>query len=110
MKEFKKGKWDKDNDLYITGTVTHKTPSLGPADLCWDRMYHLAQVYLKKFHPFYSNDSTLFPSLPGYATHGEPFFIMKDGNPMDSKASILHPELKGKMSGECIRKSAVTNF
>ena len=47
IEEFENGKWDEENDLYITGTVQHKTPSLGPASLCWDRTtYELGQVYL----------------------------------------------------------------
>ena len=115
-----RGKWDLESDLYITGTVTNKIPFLGPAGLCWDRTtYQLAQIYLKKFRPFYTNESSLFPCLPGYATRGEPFFITKDGNPMDSNkgsgmlatmATILYPNLKGKMSGKRIRKSAIANF
>ena len=120
MKEFEKGKWYQDSDLYIAGMVTYKTPSLGPAGLCWDRTtYQLAQVYLENFRPFYMNDSALFPALLGLATPGEPFFITKDGNPINSKkvsgrlrtmASILHPDLKGKMSRKPVRKSAVTHF
>ena len=47
MNKFENGKWDQESNLYITGTVTHKTPSLGPAGLWWDRTtYQLAQVYL----------------------------------------------------------------
>ena len=47
MEEFHNGKWDEENDVYITGTVQHKTPSLGPTSLCWDRTtYELGQVYL----------------------------------------------------------------
>ena len=33
MEEFSKGKWDEENDLFVTGTIKHKTPSLGPASL-----------------------------------------------------------------------------
>ena len=75
--------------------------------------------FTEKFREFYQNESSLFLPIPGYATHGEPFFITKDGNPLNSNkvlgrlatmAGILHPNLKGKMSGKRIRKSAMMNF